>query len=179
MKKYQIIMQDEYNNLYLLGTYYNLCDSIEDINNWLNVYGVKIDSLTEYSSTFNSCFDKEIETKDGNVVMVRGFVIYDSSAMIKHYKNEEINKRLEKMIELGVGDNEFKERFEIGEDFIILTDNIDKVLEYVNNDYQGELYLNSNIYYVCLDCLVSILRMFGLQLIGEQTVTEHEKVVRI
>lgn len=181
MKKYQIIMQDEYNNLYNLGFYKHLEDSIEDINNWLSLYGTKIEDLSEYASTFNSCFDKEIETKDGNVVMVRGFMIYDCPIMVKHYNNEEINKELEKMLEWGfVRDREeFKERFEIGEDFSILIDNIDKILAYVENDYQGELYLNSNIYWLCEESLVNILKMYGLKLIGEQKVTEHEKVVRI
>lgn len=75
MNKYQIIMQDEYNNLYNLGFYDTLKDSVNDINEWLKPYETEIDDLKEYASSFGNCFDKEIETKDGNIVMVRGFVI--------------------------------------------------------------------------------------------------------
>ena len=181
MKKYQIIMQDEYNNLWNLGFYNTLEESIKDINEWLKPYETTIDNLETYVSSFNVTFDKEIETKDGNIVMVRGFMIYDCPIMLKHYNNEEINKELEKMLEWGfVRDkDEFKERFECGGDFEILIDNIDKILAYVENDYQGELYLNSNIYWLCEESLVNILKMYGLRLIGEQKVTENEKVVRI
>lgn len=179
MRKFQVIMQDEYNNLYNLGFYDNLEDSIKDINEWLKPYETTIDSLETYVSTFNIAFDKEIETKDGNIIMVRGFTLYDFSTMIKHYTDERINECIEKMFEFGIKDNEFKERFTIGEDFIILANNIEKIINYVNSNYEGELYLNSNIYYICYDCLVKILEIYGLKLIGEQKVTENERVVRI
>lgn len=179
MRKFQVIMQDEYNNLYNLGFYDSLDDSIEDINKWLEPYETTIDSLETYVSSFNITFDKEIETKDGNIVMVRGFTLYEFSTMVKHYTDERINECIEKMFECGIKDEEFKERFITGEDFIILTNNIEKIINYVNSDYEGELYLNSNIYYICYDCLAKVLELYGLKLIGEQKVTENEKVVRI
>lgn len=76
-KKYIIFMQDEWNNLYLMGFYNNLDDAIPDINDWLEVYNVKLDlgELTEYPSTFGYTFDKEIETLTEEVVMVRGFIL--------------------------------------------------------------------------------------------------------
>lgn len=73
-KKYQVIMQDEYNNLYHLGFYENLKESIDDVNAWLEIYDVSIDELVEYASTFCMCFDRDIETPDGTWVMVRGFI---------------------------------------------------------------------------------------------------------
>lgn len=74
-KKYIIFMQDEWNNLYLIGFYDNLSDAIPEINDWLEIYDVKIDELEEYPSTFGYAFDKEIETKDETVLMVRGFIL--------------------------------------------------------------------------------------------------------
>ena len=74
MKKYQVIMQDEYNNLYNIGFYDNLSESIDDINDFLEVYNVSITELIEYPSTFSTCFDKDIEIDDGNTIMIRGFI---------------------------------------------------------------------------------------------------------
>lgn len=72
---YQVIAQDEYNNLYLLGFYKQLSDATNDINDWLSIYNVQLDEpLREYSSTFGSAFDKEIEVDEG-VVMIRGFAL--------------------------------------------------------------------------------------------------------
>lgn len=77
LKKYQIIMQDEYDNLYHIGFYDDLMDGIDDVNDWLRVYNVSIEDINEYASTFSTCFDKEIETEDGTIVMIRGFVFED------------------------------------------------------------------------------------------------------
>ena len=81
MNKYQVIMQDEYNNLYHIGFYNQLEDSLEDINNWLSIYGVEIDELKEYPSTFNMCFDKDIEVDEG-CISIRGF-IFDKDELTK------------------------------------------------------------------------------------------------
>lgn len=82
---YEVIMQDEYDNLYLLGFYESLDDSIEDINGFLAAYeddgAVPLEKgdLAEYASTFGSCFDREVEWRDEGdcpgTVMVRGFVL--------------------------------------------------------------------------------------------------------
>lgn len=74
-KKYIVFMQDEWNNLWLMDFYDDLKDAIPDINSWLEVYNVKIDELEEYPSTFGYSFDKEIETPDENILMVRGFIL--------------------------------------------------------------------------------------------------------
>ena len=75
LKKYEVIIQDEWNNLYQIGFYDKLEDAIPEINDFLSVYEVEITELVEYPSTFGTCFDTEIETKDENVIMIRGFVL--------------------------------------------------------------------------------------------------------
>ena len=82
---YEIIIQDEYNDLYLLGFYGSLGDAIEDINDFISVYDedgaipLKKEDLAEYASTFGTCFDREIEWKNEDdcpgSVMIRGFIL--------------------------------------------------------------------------------------------------------
>ena len=83
-KRYLVIMQDEWNNLYYMGEYKELKDSIDDINEFLEVYDVSIKSedLKEYAGTFGGVFDLDIgmmyEDRDDLVgIMVRGFILYD------------------------------------------------------------------------------------------------------
>lgn len=75
MKKYEVFIQDEWNNNYLMGFYNNLSDSLPDINSFLETYNTKLDELKEYPSTFGMCFDTEVETPDENYIMVRGFIL--------------------------------------------------------------------------------------------------------
>lgn len=82
---YEVVMQDEYDNLYLLGFYESLDDSNEDINGFLGAYDddgatpLKKGDLAEYVSTFGSCFDREIEWKNEEdcpgTIMIRGFFL--------------------------------------------------------------------------------------------------------
>ena len=72
---YQVIMQDEWDNLHHLGFYKNLKDAIPDVNSWLSTYNVEIDELFEYPSSFGMCFDRTLETEDA-YVHIRG-VIFD------------------------------------------------------------------------------------------------------
>ena len=82
---YEIVMQDEYDNLYLLGFYESLDDSIEDINDFISAYyedgaiPIKKGDLAEYASTFGACFDREVEWKNEDdcpgSVMIRGFIL--------------------------------------------------------------------------------------------------------
>ena len=81
-KRYLVIMQDEWNNLYYMGEYKELKDSIGDINSWLETYNVAIkeEDLKEYPSTFGMAFDLDISSlfeDDDSVVglMVRGFIL--------------------------------------------------------------------------------------------------------
>lgn len=71
---YIIFLQDEYNNNFYIGAYKELKDSLKDVNNMLSIYGEKIDELKERPSTFDECFDLEIEREEG-VIMIRGFYI--------------------------------------------------------------------------------------------------------
>ena len=82
---YEVMMQDEYDNLYLLGFYESLDDSIEDINGFIGAYvddgaiPLEKGDLAEYASTFGTCFDREIEWENEEdcpgTIMVRGFVL--------------------------------------------------------------------------------------------------------
>ena len=81
-KRYIVMMQDEWNNLYYLGEYQCLADSIDDINSFLEVYDVSItaEDLKEYPSTLGGAFDVDIgmmyEDRDDLVgIMVRGFIL--------------------------------------------------------------------------------------------------------
>lgn len=71
---YQVIMQDEYNNLHCLRFYKTLTDAISDVNEWLSLYDTQIDELVEYPSTFGTCFDRDIDLEDCTV-FVRGFIM--------------------------------------------------------------------------------------------------------
>lgn len=79
MKIYEIIMQDESNNLYLLGFYRDLKDAVEDINEWLSTYDFELedDDLKEYPSTFNMCFDLDLGNFSEELcgVYIRGFIL--------------------------------------------------------------------------------------------------------
>ena len=87
---YEVIMQDEYGNLYLLGFYGSLDDSIDDINGFLGAYEddgaipLEKGDLEEYASTFGTCFDREIEWKNEDdcpgTIMVRGFILSAKNA---------------------------------------------------------------------------------------------------
>ena len=82
---YEVMMQDEYDNLYLLGFYESLDDAIEDINGFLGAYDdegvvpLKKGDLAEYASTFGSCFDREVEWENEDdcpgTIMIRGFIL--------------------------------------------------------------------------------------------------------
>lgn len=72
LKKYQVIIQDEWNNLHHLDFYDKLEDAVDDINEWLLVYDAKIekDELVEYPSTFGYCFDREVMTPDETYIYI-------------------------------------------------------------------------------------------------------------
>lgn len=74
-KRYIVFIQDEWNNLYWIGEFNDLSNAVPEVNEWLETYNVKIDGLEEYASTFGPAFDKEIETEDESIIMVRGFIL--------------------------------------------------------------------------------------------------------
>lgn len=82
---YQIVMQDEHDNLCLLGFYESLDDALEDINGFIGAYDddgaipLEKGDLAEYASTFGSCFDREVEWENEEdcpgTIMIRGFIL--------------------------------------------------------------------------------------------------------
>ena len=91
--------------------------------------------------------------------------------ILKHYNNENINRELRKMFEKAVK--------KCGGDFVVLMEDIDKTLKYVENGYKGKLYLNSNMWYICQETLTNILALYGLKLVGTDKCTENEEVIVI
>lgn len=100
-----------------------------------------------------------------------------SEIMLKIYKDERINSELKKCLQTALTDEEYDLRN--GSDFVILTENIDKIINYVESGCQGRLFLNSNIWYICFETLCNILSLYGLKLIGTDKCTESEEVVPI
>ena len=105
-----------------------------------------------------------------------------NNIILKTYEDERINKELKKCLVRAVADDEFDMRYDLQcgmTDFKILLDNIDKIVDYANNGYKGELRLNSNIWEVCLETLSSILDLYGLEWENKETrkVTEAELVI--
>lgn len=89
-KTYQIIIQDEFDNLYHIGFYKKLEDGLEDINYFLKAYETQIDELKEYSGTFGMCFDKNIEIEDGGI-MIRGF-IFENDNQVYQLESEDYER---------------------------------------------------------------------------------------
>ena len=71
--------------------------------------------------------------------------------MFKEYKDERINELIKKSFELAVRDDEWKLRYL--QEWNILFEDIDKMLEYVENGYKGELRVNSNMWWVLQETL--------------------------
>lgn len=81
IKKYQVILQDEYNNLYMVGFFDELDDSIEEINKYLDIYEVQLKKgdLKIHTNTYGKGFDTELsDLFEGNEkvegIMIRGFI---------------------------------------------------------------------------------------------------------
>ena len=97
--------------------------------------------------------------------------------MFKEYKDERINELIKKSFEIAVRDDEWELRYL--QEWNILFEDIDKMLEYVENGCKGELRVNSNIWWVLQETLFKVLELYDLQLIGEEKVSENELVVPI
>lgn len=97
--------------------------------------------------------------------------------MFKEYKDERINELIKKSFELAVRDDEWELRYL--QEWNILFEDIDKMLEYVENGYKGELRVNSNMWWVLQETLFKVLELYDLELIGEEKVSENELVVPI
>lgn len=101
-----------------------------------------------------------------------------NNIILKTYEDERINKELKKCLVRAVADIRYDLQCGMT-DFKILLDNIDKVVDYANNGYKGELRLNSNIWEVCLETLSSIIDLYGLEWENKETrkLTEAELVI--
>lgn len=82
-RRYLVFIEDEYFNNIYMGVYGKLEDALPDINENLEIYGVKIDELNEYASTFGYCFDKEVEINDGGFIWIRGFILDKEDLEVK------------------------------------------------------------------------------------------------
>lgn len=65
MKKYEVLIQDKWNNLYQMGFY---------------------DTLDE-ASTFGPCFNTEVITPNDDIILVRGFIL-DWEKVINEESND-------------------------------------------------------------------------------------------
>lgn len=88
-KIYQVIYQDEYDNLILLGFYNKLEDAIPDINSELEEFDVSIteEDLKSHPGTLGEVFDLDIamlfdDRDDVPFVKIRGF-IFDKEYLMK------------------------------------------------------------------------------------------------
>lgn len=88
-KVYQVIYQDEWDNLIQLGFYNKLEDAVNDINNELEEYDISItkEDLKSHSGMFEECFDLDIsllfdDRDDIPFVKIRGF-IFNKEFLIK------------------------------------------------------------------------------------------------
>lgn len=96
---------------------------------------------------------------------------------MKTYQDERINKLIKKSFEMATKDEEWNIRFL--DEWNILFEDIDKMLEYIKNGKQGRLFVNSNIWWVLQETLVQVLELYNLKLIGTDKVTDEEEVISI
>lgn len=97
---------------------------------------------------------------------------------MKQYNDQRINTILNNLEFDMKKEEEYNYRdidFEIKE----LCNNVNKVVDYVSKGFKGKLYLNSNIWNICLDALVEILSIYNLKLVGSERVTEAEEVISV
>lgn len=82
MELFQIIIQDEWNNLYEIGFYSDLETALPDINQFLKIYGVEIKPgmLQVSAGTLGPVFDTNLEDlfpekeEDLAGISIRGFI---------------------------------------------------------------------------------------------------------
>lgn len=96
---------------------------------------------------------------------------------MKIYEDERINELIKKSFEMATKDEEWNIRFL--NEWNILFEDIDKMLEYIKNGKQGRLFVNSNIWWILQETLMQVLKLYNLKLIGADKVTEEEEVVSI
>ena len=91
-------------------------------------------------------------------------------------KNAEFsNNIIRKAFEVAIKDEEWTYR--LLSEWNALFEEIDKVLEYVNNDYKGELRVNDNIWWVLEEALCKVLDLYNLQIEDTEYVNEEALVI--
>lgn len=89
IKRYQVVFVDEYNNWEMLGFFDSLAEVEPTLNEYLKNYenddediegdklyfgdDAPLGRLVEYPSTLHSCFDRLLQTTEGEV-QIRGFI---------------------------------------------------------------------------------------------------------
>lgn len=90
-KIYQVFIQDEYNNLWMVGFFNNLDDAGKEINkNHLpkNYRKLQKGDIGEYPTMTSWSFDRELTSKDeSESIYIRGFI----------FDREKVQKTLEKL----------------------------------------------------------------------------------
>lgn len=82
IKKYQIMLQDIWNNLYEIGYYDSLEEALVDINNELEAYNTSVSLETLQTAEHNSPYGGGLDVilyenddeEDGDVIQIRGFL---------------------------------------------------------------------------------------------------------
>ena len=97
---------------------------------------------------------------------------------MKQYDDERINNILSKLEKNIPFDDEYEYR-DVNCDLSELYKNIDKIVEYVKNDFKGKLYVNSNIWNICYESMLDILKIYDLKLVPFEAVTEENEVVKV
>lgn len=97
---------------------------------------------------------------------------------MKKYEDERINQILNNLeLEMQV-EKDYSHRDYVS-DMKELCYNIDKVVDYIKNNKQGKLYLNSNIWENCYFALSDVLKLYDLKFINSDQITDQEEIVKI
>lgn len=162
MKKlYQVIFQDEYDNLYELGWFKELDDAIEPINQEISgIYGaedkykLKKGDLKEYQSTFSSCFDLQLGAffAEDDVDSFDDFQSASIRGFIHEFEDEQYNEAVELLVKTNKNEPNLIDKL-----------NYDTLINLINKKQNNAIleYLNDNeekAIYELLDSLIEITK---------------------
>ena len=95
--------------------------------------------------------------------------------MIKEYDDERINELIKKSFEMAIKDDEWNIRSL--DEWKLLYECIDKVLEFVESGKTKEIYVNRNMWYILQDTFFDICDLYGVDIEMSDRVSEHEKLI--
>ena len=81
---------------------------------------------------------------------------------MKTYIDERINELIKKSFEIAVKDEEWKYR--TLDEWNILFEDIDNILMYIRSGRKGDIYVNSNMWWVLQDVLYGVMKLYGLRI---------------